>query len=166
MKTLVTLVALSVVCAALIPATAVAENGPISGSFTVTYTSAELPALCNQPNNVYVEAHGIGNSTGALGTMFLTIRKCYDYVAGTYNGSFTLRSPDSRDTVTGTYAGSDDAPVGDIPGVFYPFHGVLTATGGTGKFRGASGTLKFTAIAAARDMVNGIAYYAIESNVH
>jgi len=161
MKHLLALVALSVMCAALIPTPAVAENAPVSGSFTVSYTSAEVPAICNQPNNVYVEAHGIGNSTGALGTMFLTIRKCYDYMAGTYDGSFTLSSPDSRDTVTGTYVGSDDAPVGDIPGVFFPFHGVLTATAGTGKFRGAKGSLNFTAIAA-----NGIAYYAIEANVH
>ena len=155
MKNLVTLVALSVMCAALIPATAVAENGPISGSFTVSYTAGvgRKPPICDPSNSVYVEAHGIGNSTGALGTMFLTIRKCYNYLAGTYDGTFTLSSPDCRDTVTGTYAGSDDAYTGDFPAVFFPFHGVLTATAGTGKFREAKGSLKFTAIASQRNRV-------------
>lgn len=166
MKDLVTLVALSVVCAAVIPATAVAENGPATGSFTVTYTGDVRPALCDPNNSVYIEAHGIGNGTGALGTMFLTIRKCYDYTKGTYTGSFTLSSPDSRDTVTGTYEGSDDAYSGEFPKKFFPFHGVLTATEGTGKFRGAKGSVNFTAIAAASDDANGIAYYAIDANVH
>ena len=164
MKNLVTLAALAVVCAALIPATAAAENGPVTGSFTVTYTAAVNPALCNPDNSVYVEAHGIGASTGALGTMFLTIRKCYNYLAGTYDGTFTLRSSDSRDTVAGTYAGSDDVYTGPFPNIFFPFHGVLTATEGTGKFRGVQGTLPFTAIAAGRDGANGVAYYAIDAN--
>ena len=168
MKNLVTRVALSVLCAALIPATATAENGPITGSFTVSYTAGVVgtPPVCDPSNSVYVEAHGIGNSTGALGTMFLTIRKCYNYLAGTYAGSFTMISPDGKDSVTGTYAGSDAPYTGPFPAVFFPFHGVLTATAGTGKFQGAKGSMPFTALAAAADAASGIAYYAIEANAH
>ena len=168
MKYLLALVAMSAICVALNPATAVAENGPINGSFTVTYTAGVVgtPPLCDPGNSVYVEAHGIGNSTGAIGTMILTIRKCYNYLAGTYAGSFTLSSADAQDTVTGTYTGADDAYAGEFPAVFFPFHGVLRATAGTGKFRGAKGTMNFVAMAAAADGANGIAYYAIEGNLH
>ena len=164
MKNLLALLAVSVMCAALIPATALAENGPINGSFTVSYASGVVgsPPVCEPSNSVYVEAHGIGNSTGALGTMILTIRKCFNYLNGTYTGSFTLSSPDSLDSLTGTYTGSNDAYAGNFPAVFFPFHGVLTPTAGTGKFRELKGSMKFTAIAIA----NGTAYYAIEGNVH
>lgn len=168
MKNLLTRVALPVVCAALIPVTALAQNGNVSGGFTVSYTSGVVgsPPVCDPSNSVYVEAHGIGNSTGALGTMFLTIRKCYNYLAGTYTGSFALSSPDARDTMTGTYAGSDDAYAGPFPAIFFPFHGVLTVTAGTGTFKGASGSLNFTAVAAVSDAASGIAYYAIEGAGH
>jgi hypothetical protein len=168
MKNLLALVALSVICAALIPATTLADNGPITGSFTVSYTAGDPghPTGCDPSNSVYVEARGIGNSTGSLGTAILTIAKCWNYVDGTYAGSFTLSSPDGRDAVTGTYAGSDDACAGCFPGAFFPFHGVLTATAGTGKFRGAKGSMKFTAIAVGIGPSSGIAYYAIEGNPH
>jgi len=48
MKNLVTLVALLVICTALIPVTAVAEAGPTNGSFTVTYTGGVVgnPQIC------------------------------------------------------------------------------------------------------------------------
>lgn len=164
MNNLVTRVVLTVVCAALIPATALAQNGNVSGSFTVSYTSGVVgnPPVCDPTNSVYVEAHGIGTSTSPLGPMILTIRKCYNYLAGTYTGSFALSSPDAKDTMTGSYAGSDDAYVGAFPAIFFPFHGVLTVTAGTGKFQGAHGRLNFTAVAAASDAASGIAYYAIE----
>ena len=168
MKNLLALVALSVMCAALIPATTLAENGLLIGSFTVSYTAGNPghPTGCDPSNSVYVEARGIGNSTGALGTAILTIAKCWNYVDGTYAGSFTLSSPDGRDTVTGTYAGSDDAYAGPFTAFFFPFHGVLTVTAGTGKFKGASGSLNFTAVAAVSDAASGIAYYAIEGAGH
>jgi len=168
MNNLVTRVALAVVCAALFPATAVAQNGNISGSFTVSYTSGVVgsPPVCNPSNSVYVEAHGVGTATSPSGPMTLTIRKCYNYLAGTYSGSFALSSPDARDTISGTYAGSDAAYTGPFPAVFFPFHGVLTATAGTGKFRGAKGVLNFTAVAAGSDAASGIAYYAIEGDGH
>ena len=168
MKTPLALVALSIMCAGSIPSTAAAENGPIYGNFTVTYTAGVVgtPPLCDPGNSVYVEAHGIGNSAGALGAMILTIRKCYNYLEGTYSGSFTLTSPDTQDTLTGTYTGADDAYTGEFPAVFFPFHGVLKATEGTGKFRGAKGSMRFVAMAAAADQANGNAYYAIEGNVH
>ena len=166
MKNLVTRVALAVVCAALIPKTTLAQSGNVSGSFTVSYTGGVVgnPPVCGDPNvSVYVEAHGVGTSTSPLGPMILTIRKCYNYVAGTYAGSFALSSPDARDTITGTYAGSDDPYTGPFTAIFFPFHGVLTITAGTGKFQGARGSLNFTAVAAASDAANGIAYYAIEA---
>ena len=164
MKNPLALVALSAMCAALSPATALAENGQIQGGFTVSYTGGVIgiPPICDPSNSVYVEAHGIGNGTGALGTMLLTISKCFNYVNGTYTGSFTLKSPDGQDTITGTYAGSNDAYTGQFPAVFFPFHGVLTPTAGTGKFSGAKGSMAFTALAVA----SGTAYYAIEGNVH
>src|SRR5688572_14578 len=164
MKNPLALVALSIMCAALIPATTLAENGPIHTGFTVSFTSGVIgtPPICDPSTSVYVEAHGIGDGTGALGTMFLTISKCFNYVNGTYTGLFTLTSPDGHDTITGTYAGSNDSYTGQFPAVFFPFHGALTATAGTGKFRGAKGSMAFTALAVA----SGTAYYAIEANAH
>ena len=96
----------------------------------------------------------------------LSVRKCFDYLAGNYTGSFMLTSPDARDTVSGTYAGSNDPYSGAFPGFFFPFHGVLTVTAGTGKFSGAKGSMNFTALATAINGFNGVAYYAIEGNVH
>src|SRR5688500_13597256 len=110
MKNILTILVLSVTCTALIPATALAETGPLNGSFTVSFATGVVgtPPICDPSNSVYAEAHGIGNGTGALGTMILTVRKCFNYFNGTYTGSFTLSSPDSQDTLTGTYAGSND----------------------------------------------------------
>ena len=164
MKNLVTRVALAVVCAAF-PVTALAQSGNVSGSFTVSYTSGVVgnPPGCGDPtSNAYVEAHGVGTSSSPLGPMILTIRKCYNFAAGTYAGTFALSSPDGKDAMTGTYAGSDDPYTGPFTSTFFPFHGVLTITAGTGKFQGARGSLNFTAVAAASDAASGIAYYAIE----
>ena len=164
MKKLLTFFVLATMCAALTATAALAENAPINGNFTVSYTAGVVgtPPVCDPTNSVYIEAHGIGNSTGALGTMILTISKCFNYWTGTYTGSFILSSPDGKDSLTGTYAGSNDSYTGYFPGVFFPFHGVMTATSGTGKFRGAKGSMNFTAIAVS----SGSAYYAIEGNVH
>jgi hypothetical protein len=66
-------------------------------------------------------------------------------------------------------AGTQSA--GDENG-FGPFQGTLTITGGTGRFRHASGGLNFTAVAAPASVgattsptSNGMAFYLVQGNM-
>jgi len=148
---------------ALIPQAARAAEVPISGSFSVFYAADTNPGThgCHA-SDYFVEAHGIGD-TAQLGSLFLDVAKCYMPAAGLYGGyagSFTPRVPNSKDTVTGTYTGSNDPYTGYFPNVFGPFHGTLTINGGTGRFEGAKGSVSFTAISG-----GNVAYYFLDGNV-
>lgn len=142
------------------PRAARADDGvPIRGTFSVQFEGLSLTSNCapgdancnacintirSTLSSVYVEAQGIGDTS--QGTMFIQVHKCF-YVGelpyGTYAGIFTLTAPNGKDSVAGTYSGQNDS-AGDFYG-FGPFSGQLTVTRGTGKFAGATGTLRFTA---------------------
>jgi hypothetical protein len=111
--------------------------------------------------------------------MFIQVLKCF-YVGespfGTYAGVFTLTAPNGKDSVTGTYSGQNDN-AGDFYG-FGPFSGVLTVTGGTGKFAGAAGSLRFTAASGPTTTAGafgltgpltasnvGMAFYSVQGNL-
>jgi hypothetical protein len=99
--------------------------------------------ICFSNSAWYAEAYGI--SATSFGTMFIRVRKClfFDTAFGRYAGSFSMASPNGKDSVSGTYAGQNDAN-GDGYG-FNPFSGVLTITAGTGKFSHSHGNLAFSA---------------------
>jgi len=154
------LLALAAMPLALRPRVAQAdERAPFKAAFTVqaeliTTTEGCQPGdlectQCVNKSSVYVEAWGIGDTS--LGRMFMEVLKCYNPVGGpfgTYAGTFKMMTDPAnpgKDSVTGTYAGQNDNA-----GDFYqwqPFSGVLTITGGTGKFDGVQGSASFTATA-------------------
>jgi hypothetical protein len=158
--------ALAAVAAALAPNPVLAGEGtPVHGNFSVAFTSGTNPKSSCAPG-FYVEANGIGSASG-LGTLFLGVTKCFivdaTCAAGYgYNGSFTMNQPDSANSLTGTYKGCLDFYGGFFSSTFFPFHGVLTVTGGTGRFEGAQGSLKFQATSSG---VSLMAFYAVEGTV-
>lgn len=99
---------------------------------------------CLGNSSFYIEAQGIGDTS--LGTMFGEVLKCLNPAVGpfgTYAGTLTTTAPNGKDSLTWSYSGQNDT-AGDAY-QFQPFSGVLTVTGGTGKFDGAQGSAKFTA---------------------
>ena len=163
-KSVCPLLVLTAVAVALAPAPVfAAESIPIDGTFTVSYMYPSAVDYCAPSGgNLSIEAQGIGRVSG-LGAMFLTVKKCFAFADGTYAGRFMMTAGNG-DTLTGTYAGTQRA--GDENG-FGPFDGTLTITGGTGRFRHASGRLSFTAVASPTAMgvtpgtVNGMASYLL-----
>ena len=151
--------------------TAVLANGPmpIDGTFAVSFMapSAEAPNYCaiNGTSGTAIEAQGIGKMSGPLGPLFLTIKKCRS--GNTYAGAFTMTAGNGA-RLSGTYAGTHDS-VG--ANGFGSFHGTLTVTEGTGRFRHARGVLSFTAVGspastgATPNTVNGAAYYLVQGNM-
>src|SRR5579863_6432819 len=130
------------------------EGAPFKGALTVEFeviTSAGGCGIgdvgcttCLNNSSFYVEAQGIANTS--LGTMFGEVLKCFNPSAGsfgTYAGTLTTTAPNGKDSLTWTYSGQNEN-AGDAYG-FQPFSGVLTVTGGTGKFEGAKGSANFTA---------------------
>jgi hypothetical protein len=164
---------LAAVTIALAPKRAMADEGPaIKGNFTVSIAFIQNSSACgvgdnciacvtSDPPRFYIEAQGIGE-TSRLGTLFLKIQKCANPAAsefGSYEGTFTLTAPNGKDSLTGIYTGKNTSG-GDAYG-FGPFSGEWNITGGTGKFDGAQGHAKFTAIFSG----NGTAFYAVEGHV-
>ena len=169
-KILRSFIALAVITFALTARTARAEGGSVNGAFTVTFAIAPGQDTC--AGNLAVEAHGIGQT--AQGPMFVTVKKCFYTANRTYVGTFALCpsdsacSPESRDAVSGTYAGAQDANIADFTGVIFgPFHGTLTVNRDNGHYGWARGTISFTAIAARLAPTGlptmGTAYYALRA---
>jgi len=130
------------------------EGGPIMGNFTVAFAFITNSNACG-------EAQGIGG-TSNQGTLFLEVQKCLNPAGGlfgTYAGTFTMTAPNGKDSLTGMYSGKNDN-AGDAYG-FGPFSGKITITGGTGKFEGAQGSARFTAVASP----NNMAFYSVEGTV-
>ena len=79
-----------------------------------------------------------------------------------------MMSGANGDTLRGTYEGTQGSY--DENG-FGPFQGVLTITGGTGRFRHARGRLTFGAVARADSVsaisstLNGMAFYLIRGDI-
>jgi hypothetical protein len=175
------LLALAPMTLALKPRAAQAgEEVPFKGTFTVQFElitmggcalgDTNCTACINNSSVNYIEAQGIGDTS--LGTLFFEVLKCFNPAGssfGTYEGTFTMTAPDGKDSVTGTYSGQNDN-AGDPYG-FGPFSGVLTITGGTGKFDGAHGSASFTAAsgpgAPGPNTTNfvGMAFYSIQGKL-
>jgi hypothetical protein len=168
-RTAVRVVVLAAIAVTLLPKGLLADNDDVAirGIFTVSYMRPSTPDNCGPGGGISIEAQGIG-SISRLGPMFLTVKKCYTPATRIYAGTFTLRAANG-DTLTGTYAGTQNAP---DPSGFGPFQGTLTVTGGTGSFRHATkGVLSFQAVAspaslsATSGLVNGTAYYLVQGNM-
>jgi hypothetical protein len=75
---------------------------------------------------------------------------------------------DNGDTLTGTYAGTQEAANENGYG---PFKGTLTVTRGTGRLRRARGALKFMAVGSPTSVgvtaptANGMAFYLVQGNM-
>ena len=143
-----------------------ADQSPFRATLTVQFVLSQACATgdsaCNKclqtQGSFFVDAQGIADTT--LGPLFAKVLKCAlppgstkQTQFGTYAGTLTLSltppvTPPSliqppKDVLTLTYEGKND-DAGDFYG-FGPFDGTLTIESGTGKFRGANGTLTFIA---------------------
>ena len=139
----------------------------LEGTFSVWYMYPSAVNYClPSGGDLSIEAQGLGTFPG-LGAMFLTVKKCFTFSDGTYAGGFNLTAGNG-DVLAGTYAGTQGA--GDENG-YGPFQGVLTITGGTGRFRHASGVLKFNAVSGPDSVsvvsptANGMAFYLIQGRM-
>ncbi len=168
-RSMVMLLALAAVAVG-VPTPALAdERARLEGTFSVLYTYPSAVNYCAAgagEGNVSIEAQGLGNISG-VGPLFLTVKKCFTFADGTYEGRFTM-SAGTGHAATGTYEGTQGAL--DENG-FGPFNGVLTVTGGTGRFRHARGRLTFEAVAGpdsvgagAVPTLNGTAFYLIRES--
>lgn len=141
----------------------------VDGAFTVLYAYPSAINYCGDgasDDNASIHAQGLGDVPG-LGPLFLTVKKCFTFSNGTYAGTFTMSSA-AGDALHGTYEGLQ-GPL-DANG-FGPFRGVLTITGGSGKFRNSTGRLKFDAtagpdsVSAISSTYNGTAFYLVRGTV-
>ena len=159
------LVALSVVACA--PTSAHASGGvSVEGTFSVWYAYPSAVDYCGDAGGISIEAQGLGNIPG-LGPMVLTVKKCLAPDWTTYSGTFTMAAG-SGHVIRGTYAGTQGSY--DENG-FNEFWGVLTITGGTGRFRNITGRLAFDAtsgpdsVGAIAATFNGLAFYRVRGTV-
>ena len=152
------------------------DGRPFHGSFAVTFgttlnTGAE--SFCGGPVLARViEAHGNGSST--VGNMTFNLIKGSG--GGVVHGCLTLTAANG-DVLEATYIiGGGTAP--NVRG-FAPAFGTLTFTGGTGRFKNATGSASFTSMnivfyvassfaggGPATAPVQGMAYYEIEGTIH
>ena len=164
MVSLLALAGLAVVC---VPTPALADDRlRLEGTFSVLYTYPSAVNYCAAgagDGNVSIEAQGLGSISG-VGPLFLTVKKCFTFADGTYEGTFTM-SAGAGHALTGRYEGTQ-GPL-DENG-FGPFNGVLTVTRGTGRFLHARGRLTFEAVAGpdslgagAAPTLNGTAFYLV-----
>ena len=133
-------------CVAMMPNAGIAQEFPFQASITVAFAATantDKIGLCGGPTGsaalAYVaNAHGVGMST--LGFLSMTLKKTLD-ATGPMHGCVTLTAVNG-DALMATYDGTE----GDPDDFGFQFgSGTLTFTGGTGRFRGARGTEKFTA---------------------
>jgi len=156
---------------ALTPKVVLADDDgmPIHGTFAVSVMYPSALNYCTS-GATPIEAQGIGNVSG-LGPLFLTVKKC-----GTFNGTvFTLQgtfkmTAGNGDTLEGTEAGTIDPSLADENG-YIRSQGILTFTGGTGRFSHASGVLSLTAVQSPvsagvnAGTVNGMVYLLVKGNM-
>lgn len=131
---------------ALTPISGLAQAFPFQGSVTVAFAAApntNKVGFCGGPTGpsayaFVAEAHGVGTST--LGFLAMTLQKSLD-ATGPMHGCVTLTAVNG-DTLSATYDGTESDP----NALGFQFGtGTLTFTGGTGRFRGVSGKVNFTA---------------------
>jgi hypothetical protein len=159
---------------AILPSQALADEGmPIQGAFSATASATHNTggvAYCGgTPLALAVEAQG--NGFTSLGALSFSLLKTIN-VPGAMHGCLTLTTANG-DTLNATYDGTEG--VTDASG-FRPASGTLIFTGGTGRFQGASGSAKFTAVFLGiyplSSFIGGtpaplqvMAYYVIQGNV-
>jgi hypothetical protein len=171
MKLLATIAVLT----AAISGTALAEGMPIQGAFAVAYSGTPNTggaSYCDRTGTILpiaVEAHGNGStSLGAL-SFFLQKGIGFDF---TLQGCLTLTAPNG-DTLTATYTGQESQP---NTSNFSSATGMIVFTGGTGRFKGATGSAKFTAtfanfypassfLSGTPAPLQGMAFYVVEGSV-
>jgi hypothetical protein len=154
---------------------AAAEGMPVQGAFAVAYTGTANTggaSYCDQTGTVLpiaVEAHGDGFTS--LGGLSFSLQKGIGF-DGTLHGCLTLTAPNG-DTLTAVYTGQGGATNTNN---FSPAAGMIVFTGGTGRFKGAAGSAKFTAtfanfypeltiLAGASAPVQGMAFYVFEGTL-
>jgi len=134
---------LAAVALAVGPQTVLAKDVPIQASFAVAFSgtlNTEGVAYCGgAPLSVAIEAHGSGYST--LGPLGFSLQKTQ--AGAIFHGCLILTAPNG-DTLAATYDAAGTAPPN--ANHFSPATGTLTFTGGTGRFRNASGSATLTAV--------------------
>jgi hypothetical protein len=159
------LVAWSVAASAPTPVRA-DDRVPLEGTFTVVYVYPSASNYCGDgagKDYFSIQAQGLG-SVPDLGAMFLTVKKCLA-PDGTYTGTFMMRAGNGH-VLRGNYEGTQGPYNKDS---FSTFWGVLTITGGTGKFWNASGRLTFEAVSGPDSLgavvptLNGTAFYRVRA---
>ena len=175
MKSFLASVALATVTAGFASPTAFADSGrPFQGSFAVAYSgtlNTAAASYCGAPAlPLAIEAHG--NGFTSLGALAFTLFKTAG--GGNFHGCLTLTAPDG-DTLEATYIAGASAPNSNN---FAAATGALTFTGGTGRFKNASGSATLTAIfdnfyvassfaggGTATAPLQGMAFYEIEGTI-
>ena len=167
---MIALIGLAALAAVSRPTPALADDSVhFAGTFSVLYTYPSPENYCAAgagDGNASIEAQGLGNVEG-VGPLFLTIKKCYTFSDGTYDGRFTM-SAGAGHALTGRYEGIQGPLDGNG---FGPFSGVLTVTGGTGRFRHVRARLTFEAVAgpdssgAVAGTLTGTAFYLVRGSV-
>jgi len=173
---LLILTAMSIILA---PKSARAEEGmpkgiPIRGTFTVAYSGTPNTAgvsFCGgRPLDIAVEAHGAGSST--LGALSFSLEKTVEATGPLMHGCLTLTAP-SGDNLTAVYDGTEGSPNANN---FLFGNVTLTFTGGTGRFRGATGSAKVTGVFSSfypassfvggtSNPLQGVAFYSVDGTV-
>lgn len=173
MKKLFGSLALAAVTLTLAPRAVLAYDIPFQAAFVVSYSATPNTtnvAYCGGPAlPVAVEAHGDGFST--LGALAFLLQKTLG--GGPLHGCLTISNPDG-DTLTAIYDGKGTAADANN---FAPAAGTLTITGGTGRFKGATGSATFTAIfdnfyaassfagGTGSAPLQGMAYYMVQGKI-
>lgn len=179
MKRFLGTMALATMLAGLAPQSTFADERPdgrpFRGSFAVAYTARPNTAAvsyCAGPAlPAAIEAHGNGHTS--LGNLSFTLFKTGG--GGAFHGCLTLVAADG-DILDATYVAGGLPPNANN---FSVATGTLTFTGGTGRFKNASGDAVLTAIFAnfyptssfagggpANVPLQGMAFYEIEGTIH
>jgi hypothetical protein len=125
---------------------------PIGGSLGVNFTANQT-----SPGVFTIVANGIGN-TSHLGNFLFELHKTINFNDGSMQGTFVMTA-DNGDTLSGTYAGVLGQP--DSKG-FTTFSGLLTFTGGIGRFQNPKGAVSFTGLA---NVSTGQAVYSLKGGM-
>jgi hypothetical protein len=133
-------------CAAvLMPLAAVAQpRFHLQGSFSIAAEASPNKTgatFCGGSPTDEIVAQGYGTGFSTMGAFTFALHKTLNLSTGEYHGCVVLTDPDG-DTLEANYDLVQPSSTSD----FNTGRGSLTITGGTGRFSGATGTLKMTAV--------------------
>ena len=178
MKSLSGFISLAMLIVGLAPQSAFADGRqggrPFEGSFAVSFTNTLNTAGASYCGGAAlpfaIEAHGNGSTS--LGTFSFTLFKTGG--GGLFHGCLTLTAPNG-DILEATYDAASSPPNSNL---FAQAAGTLTFTGGTGRFKNASGSAALSAIfnayypatsfaggGPANVPLQGMAFYEIEGTL-